>query len=196
MVFRQIFIQNEYAALDATKEVHLIIDCGANVGYSSAYLLSKHPQARLIAVEPEEGNFAMLQKNLSPYGDRVTLIHGGIWSHKCGLVVCRGTYRDGLEWSTQVRECEKGETPDVSAIDIKSLFERSGAGSIDILKIDIEGSEHVVFSGDCSGWLHKAKNVIIELHDDSCREVFLSAVASYNPSILYIGDLTICQMRQ
>ena len=195
MVFRQIFIENEYASLDTAKEVSLIIDCGANVGYSSAYLLSKHPGARVIAVEPDEGNFVMLQKNLEPYGDRAVLIQGGVWSHKCGLVVCRGTYRDGREWSTQVRECGANEIPDVSAVDIGTLLEQSGAGRIDILKIDIEGSEQVLFSGDCEGWLNKVKHLAIELHDDYCRQAFLSSIAIHNPNISYSGELTICQMQ-
>src|SRR5262245_9783341 len=60
-VFDQIFIQREYACLDDLTGVRLIIDCGANVGYSSAYLLSRHPNSRIIAVESDPENFAMLR---------------------------------------------------------------------------------------------------------------------------------------
>ena len=34
-VFDQIFIQNEYGCLDDLTDVRFVIDCGANVGYSS-----------------------------------------------------------------------------------------------------------------------------------------------------------------
>jgi hypothetical protein len=34
-VFRQIFVEREYGCLDDLADVRLIIDCGANAGYSS-----------------------------------------------------------------------------------------------------------------------------------------------------------------
>src|SRR4051812_34765918 len=48
-VFHQIFIEREYRCLDAIDCNGLIIDCGANVGYSAAYFLSRYPKAQLIA---------------------------------------------------------------------------------------------------------------------------------------------------
>ena len=77
-VFDQIFIQHEYRCLDDLTEVRLVIDCGANVGYSSAYFLSRHPKSRIVAIEPDPENFAMLRRNLAPYGSRVNLIHAGV----------------------------------------------------------------------------------------------------------------------
>src|SRR6476620_203183 len=70
-VFKQIFIDREYRCLDDLTEVRLVIDCGANVGYSSAYFLSHHPTSRIIAVEPDPENFAMLRRNLAHYRGRV-----------------------------------------------------------------------------------------------------------------------------
>jgi hypothetical protein len=42
-IFDQIFIQREYRSLDDLEEAGLIIDCGANVGNSAAYLLTHFP---------------------------------------------------------------------------------------------------------------------------------------------------------
>src|SRR5207248_8916260 len=50
--FRQILISQDYAALDQTQNVGLIVDCGAYVGYSSAYFLSAFPNSQLVAIEP------------------------------------------------------------------------------------------------------------------------------------------------
>jgi hypothetical protein len=80
-VFGQIFIEREYACLDDLPGANLIIDCGANVGYSSAYFLSRFPECRVIDVEPDPSNFSILEKNLAPYGERVRAIRTGIWSH-------------------------------------------------------------------------------------------------------------------
>ena len=84
-VFDQIFVECEYRCLDDLTQVELIIDCGANVGYSSAYFLSRFPNSRIVAVEPDPENFEMLSRNLAPYGRRVNLVHAGIWSHATRL---------------------------------------------------------------------------------------------------------------
>src|SRR4051812_12644684 len=63
MVFDQIFVERQYSCLDHLHDPKLIIDCGANVGYSSAYFLSRFPKCALIAVEPDPGNFSMLAIN-------------------------------------------------------------------------------------------------------------------------------------
>src|ERR1035438_1153468 len=80
-VFNQIFVQQEYAPLYAMTAVRLVIDCGANVGYSSACFLSQYPNCHVVAVEPDPDNFAMLRRNLLAYGSRVTLVQAGVWSH-------------------------------------------------------------------------------------------------------------------
>lgn len=63
-VFNQIFVQRACQCLDDVASADLIVDCGANVGYSSAYFLSRFPGATVIAVEPDAQNFAALEWNL------------------------------------------------------------------------------------------------------------------------------------
>src|SRR5262249_54939154 len=57
-VFSQIFVQMEYASLinQMKGNVGLVVDLGANVGFSSAYFLSAFPDAHVIAVEPDPQN--------------------------------------------------------------------------------------------------------------------------------------------
>ena len=113
-VFKQIFVMREYALLvDLMKSsrVGLVLDCGANVGYSAAYFLTQFPACELIAVEPDAANFGALQRNLSPYGKRARAVHSGIWSHAVGLKIADHLFRDGRDWSRTVRECRGEETP-------------------------------------------------------------------------------------
>ena len=77
LVFDQIFVEHEYRPLDAVKNAELVIDCGANVGYSSAYFLSKYPECFVIAVEPEDGNFGILIKNMSSLSGPSSRYSGG-----------------------------------------------------------------------------------------------------------------------
>ena len=192
-VFRSVFEECEYAGLTDVPDVRLLIDCGANVGYSSAYFLTHFPNAKVIVVEPDSNNFVTLQKNLKPYGDRVKYYQTGVWSHSTGLTVCRGEYRDGREWATQVRESLPGETPDVQAVDIGTLLKESGFDKIDLLKIDIERSETEVFARNYADWLGKTRNLVIELHDEECERVFHQAIDGYGYSLSISHEVVICK---
>ncbi|MES2460800.1 MAG: FkbM family methyltransferase [Armatimonadota bacterium] len=166
-VYRQIFTEREYECIDDIKDVRRIIDCGANVGYASAYFLSRHPDASVIAIEPDMDNFALLQKNLASYGDRVHMIHAGVWSHDTDLSLRRTG--EGNEWSISVEESGPNEHPDIRAIGLTEVFNRAGTDDIDILKIDIEGSEKIVFSQNYELWLPRTRNIVMELHGLECE---------------------------
>lgn len=197
-VFSQIFIDREYSCLDEIVNVDYIVDCGANVGYSSAYFLGRFPQAKVICIEPDPDNFAILEKNMAPYKDRVKLICSGLWSHPTGLKFSEETYRDGAAWSVQVRECRSDEIPEMQAIDIGSLLKELGCQKISILKMDIEGAEAIVFSSNYESWLPCVDNMVIELHDDTyfgkASDIVFNAIKSFgnkNFEISTCGELTV-----
>ncbi len=194
-VFYQVFARLEYACVDDMSDVSLMIDCGANVGYSSAYFLSRFPDAKLIAVEPDPGNFKMLLHNLEPFGSRVRLIQSGIWSRSCGLVISEEKYADGREWAIQVRETKPGETPQMMAVDMGTLLRESGQSRISILKIDIERAEAIVFASNFESWIGKVDNLVIELHDEECQRIFFKAVEGQPFNISHSGELTVCRRR-
>lgn len=181
-VFQQIFIDREYSGLDDLSNVDLVIDCGANVGYSAAYFLTRFPNCQVICVEPDVSNFILLEKNLAPYKERVKLIRSGIWSHTADLKILETPYRDGREWTVQVRECKLGEAPEIQAIDVGTLLKESGFDKISLLKMDIEGAEAVVFTKNYESWLSFVDNIAIEFHDDSSfgktSEIVLNTISA------------------
>ena len=195
-VFSQIFIRDEYSCLGTKLKDGLIIDAGANVGYSSVYFLNKFPQNNVIAIEPDPDNFAMLQRNVAKYGDRIEVINAGVWSHPAELMLEEDQYRDGDAWSKQVRECKPGELPEMKGIDIKSILSASRFERISLLKMDIEGAEAVVFAATDLQWLDNVDAIAIELHDDSNfgngTEIFFSAIKDRGYQISRSEELTIC----
>lgn len=192
-VFRQIFQVDEYACIRDIPSPYLILDLGANVGYSSAYLLSCFPTATVVAVEPDPDNFEICRNNLAPYGDRAQLVHGAVWYKRCRLAVVRG-FNNGCEWATQVRESEGSEDEaTIEGWDVPGLLQLAGGKQIDLLKVDIERSELGVFGANSSWWLPKVRNICIELHGADCREVFLRALEDFEYAIGSSGELTICR---
>jgi FkbM family methyltransferase len=175
-VFSQIFIHREYRCLDDTTDVGVVIDCGANVGYSAAYFLSRFPSCMVIAVEPDQSNFAALERNLSPYGRRCRAIRSGVWSENVGLVMHESPFRDGREWARRVRPALAGETVEMEAVDIQTLIDSCDTERISILKIDIEGAELEVFSSaGWRGWIDRVDTVVIEVHGEEAHKATTSA---------------------
>jgi FkbM family methyltransferase len=166
-VFDGIFLRSEYRCISDLKNVSFVIDCGANVGYSSVFFLSLFKNCHVASVEPDPGNFDLLRLNLDSYSGRTTLYHAGVWSHNATLRIREIPYRDGDKWTCQVEECDVNSPESFSAIDIRSILRNSGYDRISLLKMDIEGAEAIVFSDGCEDWLSKVDNIVIELHDDS-----------------------------
>ena len=192
-VFRDVFRKQAFACLNDVSEARLAIDCGANVGYVSAWLLSRFPKCKVIAVEPDPGNFAILSQNLAPYGDRATCIQAAVWPRPAALRISEAPYRDGREWAVQIRECRDGERPDVQAIDIGTLLADSGETSISILKIDIEAGERFLFADNYQSWIGRVDKLVIELHDDECTRIFQKAIDGLPLDVTRCGELTVCR---
>jgi FkbM family methyltransferase len=195
--FKLIFLDREYACLNDLTDVRFVLDCGANVGYSAAYFLSIFPACSLIAIEPDPENFAMLERNLSGFGDRATCIRAGVWSHSAPLCLSQEKYREGTQWSRQVRVCEADEEAEFAGLDISTLLTNSKYNRISLLKMDVEGAEAVIFSDNYEPWLDKVDAIAIELHDDSMfgkgSPVFYDAIKERGFRITTSGELTICR---
>jgi FkbM family methyltransferase len=197
--FYLIFVGREYACLDGldTQMMGLIVDCGANAGHSAAYLMTRFPNCHLIAVEPDPENFAILQRNIEPYGLRAAAIQAAVWSHPTPLTLRSNLHRTGNEWGQAVRECEPGEAAAFPAVSIGQILKQSGFDRIAILKMDIEGAEAVVFSGDYDDWLALVDHLVIELHYvsqfGSTHARFERAMEGRGFVMEHAGELTYCR---
>lgn len=189
-VIRQVFGLREYRCAIGLLGVEYILDCGANIGLTSLYLLHHYPAARAVVVEPDAGNMAVCRKNLAPFGDRVTFVQAGVWSASVPLVVDRGGYRDGREWSIQVRPARAGESPDLTARTVPELLAAGGFPRADIVKMDIEAAEAEVFTGP-TDWVNSVRTLVIELHGPECERAVAKALSGRLACVGICGELTI-----
>ena len=79
------------------------------------------------------------------------------------------------------------------AVGIGTLLAESGHERISILKIDIERAERFVFQSNFEYWLPRVDNLLIELHDQECEDVFWKAIQDQPFTIGTAGELTICR---
>jgi FkbM family methyltransferase len=191
--FYLIFYFDEYSTIRNLQNVSLVLDLGANAGFSSAYFLNSFPESRILAVEPDERNVSAYRNDLAPYGNRVRLLHGAVWSECKRLRLSSGSFGDGREWATQVAEPVDGSAGEVQAWDVNTLINMAGCATVDLLKIDIERSELEVFGESAKKWLPRVRNICIELHGPDCEAVFFGALAGYDYDLERSGELTICR---
>jgi FkbM family methyltransferase len=190
-VIDQVFARQEYGCVAAEPDVRYILDCGGNIGCTTFYLLSRYPQARAVLVEPDPGNLAMCRRTLAPFGDRVVYVEAGVWPESTPLVVERGAYRDGGEWSFQVRPTRPGEKADFVAKTVPELMAAGGFPRIDLLKMDIEAAEAEVFKPGCEAWLNLTRTLVIELHGPECEQAVARATSRYQYEPDHAGELTV-----
>jgi FkbM family methyltransferase len=186
-VFHQIFVEREYRCVDHVKDPTLIIDLGANVGYSSAYFLSRYENCIVLAVEPDPDNFALLKRNVAPYGNRCRPFQAAVWWRNEALQF-KSSVQRGDEWAHSV-EPGASAVESVRSITIPELLQTVPGSRISILKIDIEGSELELFSHNI-GWIEFVDNMVIELHGEACQEKVMQVVGPLLPAMSICGELT------
>ncbi len=175
--FRQVFKEDQYR-FNFDEPINSIIDAGANIGLASIVFGNKYPNAKIIAIEPDKGNFELMKKNVSPYNVRPVM--AGVWNKSTNLEVI--DHGHGA-WAYTVEEVEHPTKNSIPALSINQIMADSNFDRIDILKIDIEGSEKEVFETDYELWLPKTKYLIVEMHDSmrpgASKSVF-SAISKFN----------------
>lgn len=192
-VFYEIILKFEYK-LERDIKPKTILDCGANIGLASIYFKSQYPDSHIIAIEPAEGNYDLMVKNLSEYTD-IEYLKTGIWNKHTHLIVSNP---EGKDYGFVFEEVRKTCPDSIESFSIKDIMEKYSLDSIDILKIDIEGSEKEVFESDYDYWLSRTKVIIIELHDNTrkgCSKSFFNALQQYNFSTEINGENFICYLK-
>jgi FkbM family methyltransferase len=138
----------------------VVVDLGANVGFTSVDFALRYPGARVIAVEPEPGNVKMLRLNTAAF-DGIEVVEAAIWSH-AGRVALADVGHG--EWGFVT--VPAADVPTVGAMTMHELMCSVGIDAIDLLKVDVEGAEHVLIANDPS-WLDVVRGLYVELHETS-----------------------------
>jgi FkbM family methyltransferase len=137
-----------------------IFDLGANIGLTMAHYAVLYPEAQILGVELDAGNFAMCQQNTAPYRDRCTALCGAVWKEDGEVSYGR---RQGFEWGFAVGSAQEDEQVTAPAFSMDSLFERCGWSTVDFVKMDIEGAERDVLR-DAERWAPKVASIGVEVH--------------------------------
>jgi FkbM family methyltransferase len=169
----------------------LVIDAGANIGASSVYLTQLDRRIHVCAVEPEPGNYSVLEAN--SVGFPITPIEAALASKTGKLWLSDPAIG---EWGFRVGT--GAGTLQVAAITMADILRRFDATRYQplICKIDIEGGEKDLFRAN-DAWIDQFPLIVIELHDwmlpgTSNSKNFLGAIAKRNFDVIFRGENIFC----
>lgn len=162
-VIEEIFIEKVYESVcSGLPNAELVIDAGANAGYSLIFWRQHLPAANIIAIEPDPSNCRMIGLNCG-----VSLETKKLVVVECCLAAESGwVYLDRShdECAFRMTREEASVSERVVAKTLPEIVSEFSAGqAIDLFKCDIEGTEREVF-GDCAAWINRIKNIVVEIH--------------------------------
>lgn len=168
----------------------LIIDAGANIGAASVYFCREFPNAQIVAIEPDRGNFEILL--LNAHGLPISCLNAAVTSQPTRVrLFDPGEGNCGFR--TEALSTCTPEDAAIESVQINRIFtERPESTYPFIVKIDIEGAEDELFSSSLQ-WLEQTPLLIIELHDwlmpkRQTSNNFLKAISQLDRDFVYIGE--------
>jgi FkbM family methyltransferase len=143
------------------RDLRTIVDAGANIGISTILLARRAPNARILAVEPERSNVAVLRRNVASNALPVKVLSAALW-HSTG-VLRLAVQNSAMSHSLVSGHGSAAACPEVRCIDVPTLLQENGLSDLDLLKCDIEGAEKELFQR-AGSWIHRVRHIILEAH--------------------------------
>ncbi|EKT3956178.1 FkbM family methyltransferase [Flavobacterium psychrophilum] len=196
-VFNQIFIEDEYLSVIKIIDINnlvgdngfVMIDAGANVGYTSVYFANHYKKGLILGIEPSFDNFNVYKENIKVVKEIEIIGYQKALSPIKGVKYdIDRSFRDGKDWSISTNE-----NGIIEGITIQELINEKQIENVTLLKIDIEGAERFIFTLDNDvSFLKIVKVIAIEIHDEyNCRNTIVEILKKYNFLLLETGELTI-----
>lgn len=184
---------SDYRNLVNSGENPLIIDCGGNIGLATLWFAKKFPEAQIFIIEPDAENFALLQKNISFLGERVTALQGGIWNASSNLKIVNP---ESGTAAFRVAETTPTDNNGIRAYTIDEICEIANVDSPFIVKLDIEGGQAKLFSSNTK-WVANSNLVCLELDDwlfpwKGTSQNFFSTMSQYPFDYLMRDESIFC----
>lgn len=164
ILFMEIFGQQDYPFI-SKKKAPIIVDCGSNFGMSIAYFKYFYPDSKILGIEANIRTFRLLQKNINQNRFLNVKIMNALVSNKDKQ---QFFYIGDNDYSWSIGDSAiksfrglmgKSLESKVKGMRLSALLSKK----VDLLKIDIEGSECEVLE-EAKHKLKFADKIFIEYH--------------------------------
>jgi FkbM family methyltransferase len=146
-VVSEVFGRREYYFETAKTEPY-ILDCGSHIGLSVIYFKSLYPLAKIVAIEPDEGNCAVFERNILANNlSNVRLVHAAVSTQE-GQGLLFGDFTEQEPRTCGNTMISSWANPGSESVPIRTVSLSTYIESeVDFLKLDIEGMETQVLKG-------------------------------------------------
>lgn len=144
----------------------VVLDLGAYSGLTALVFSDRvAPDGRVIAVEADEENIAVIKKNLENYktatGRAVDLVAAAVWTHNRGVEFSVEGNMGSSAVSIVGRS--RGTIKKVASMTLSELATAFALDRVDFVKCDIEGAEALIFNDEQFFSTFKPR-IIVEVH--------------------------------
>jgi FkbM family methyltransferase len=163
-----------------------VIDVGANVGYFSLYVFARFPGSRVIAFEPIESNFRLLEANRERNAKQDwTLVQQAVYSNSGPLVLTMAPEDEFTTDATIFDNARGNQEISVDAVTLEDILKSSVPGVVDYLKLDCEGAEYDVLYGCPPELFERIGTIVVETHPGRAENQNKAALKRYLTSVGY-----------
>ncbi len=184
--------------VDRCRKAQVVLDIGANVGYYSILAALSNPDAEVIAFEPVPQLYDRLVRNveLNQLGSRIKAMNLAV-SDRCDEiplyvpnngVLCESSILAGFRPDSMQLRAE--------ATTVDTFLQAHGVGSVDLIKIDVEGAEHLVFKGMWKTLERMQSDIICEVLPGRFRAETEERLASLGYRFAWICDGKLVRMQR
>lgn len=193
LVYKQIILRRELEPIvrffNSSEQVpNTMIDAGANIGLSSVYIRAHFPMIKIICIEPNKENVAMLYKNLGHANYQ--LLQKALWHQKSFL---KEDKTAGEAWGIKMLEVDEEINGAIESITLMEIIRNFNLSQIDYLKIDIEGAEEEIFYKDSTirQVLEKTTCISLEPHTLDFEKFIIKYLEDTQFQVSQSGELVI-----
>ena len=142
----------------------VVLDLGAYCGLCAVnFARSVGPNGRVLCYEPDPQNFAILQTNVTASGMRNITLHQNAVFGERGTLMFSSEGNMGSAVLASVAE-NRGNLVEVAGTTLADIVADNHLPKIDVVKMDIEGSEYSVMQNSIDFLARYRPRVAVELH--------------------------------
>lgn len=139
----------------------VVVDVGANVGvYTLLAARAVGPSGRVYALEPDPRSFELLQANIGLNGfENVVSLRVAVGAREGKATLARDRHNAGLHSLARANVVHPAETTEVEVVTLDGLARGQGIERVNVVKLDVQGSEADVVAGGTQ--LFRAKGLVV-----------------------------------
>jgi FkbM family methyltransferase len=171
-LFEEIFVKAQYF-IELKNKKPVIFDCGANIGVATIFFKWMYPESEIFAFEPDKNTFELLKNNIIQNRLKNINLFNSALADKEGKIdfFIDSSKQGSLTMSENFNRISANRKIEVSAVCLSRFIREKFIEKIDLIKMDIEGSEKKAMEDLYrNNQLDKISNFIVEYHHRVARQ--------------------------